>query len=49
MNLDAGLLLGVPWYSFPRLRRQDERYSADGLRDLGSDRRRAILAVCIIK
>lgn len=49
MNLDAGLLVGVPPHRIARLRRQGERYFADGLRDLSADRRRAILAVCIIE
>ncbi|MES0864956.1 hypothetical protein ABLN87_21640, partial [Ruegeria sp. SCPT10] len=31
------------------LRRQGERYFADGLRDITSDRRLAILAVCAIE
>lgn len=49
MNLDAGLLGDVPPHRVARLRRQGERYFADGLRDLGTDRRRAILTVCIIE
>lgn len=49
MNLDARLLGDVPPHRVARLRRQGERYFADGLRDLGADRRRAILAVCIIE
>ncbi len=49
MNLDAGLLADVPPHRVARLRRQGERYFADGLRDFGADRRRAILAVCIIE
>ncbi|WP_010219531.1 Tn3 family transposase [Sphingomonas sp. PAMC 26621] len=49
MNLDAGLLADVPPHRVARLRRQGERYFADGLRDLSADRRRAILAVCIIE
>lgn len=49
MNLDTGLLAGVPPHRVARLRRQGERYFADGLRDLSADRRRAILAVCIIE
>ena len=49
MNLDANLLAGVPPHRVARLRRQGERYFADGLRDLGADRRRAILAVCVIE
>ena len=49
MNLDAGLLASVPPHRVARLRRQGERYFADGLRDLNADRRRAILAVCVIE
>ncbi|PSJ19281.1 hypothetical protein CVH10_23670, partial [Halomonas sp. ND22Bw] len=45
MNLGADLLAGVPPHRVARLRRQGERYFADGLRDLNADRRRAILAV----
>lgn len=32
-----------------RLRRQGERYFADGLRDITSDRRLAILSVCVVE
>lgn len=49
MNLNDGLLAGVPPHRVARLRRQGERYFADGLRDLGADRRRAIMAVCVIE
>jgi len=49
MNLDANLLVGVPPHRIARLRRQGERYFADGLRDLSTDRRHAILAVCVIE
>lgn len=49
MNLDAGLLAGIPPHRVARLRRQGERYFADGLCDLGADRRRAILAICTIE
>jgi TnpA family transposase len=49
MDLDAGLLGDVPPHRVARLRRQGERYFADGLRDLNTDRRRAILAVCVIE
>lgn len=49
MNLGADLLAGVPPHRVARLHRQGERYFADGLRDLNADRRRAILAVCIIE
>ncbi|MBP6655312.1 Tn3 family transposase [uncultured Bradyrhizobium sp.] len=37
----------VPDHRITRLRRQGERYFADGLRDLPGDRRHAILAVCV--
>ncbi|MEO1179043.1 MAG: DUF4158 domain-containing protein, partial [Pseudomonadota bacterium] len=43
------LLDGIPPKQITRLRRQGERYFADGLRDIGSDRRLAILAVCAIE
>jgi TnpA family transposase len=49
MNLGADLLAGVPPHRVARLRRQGERYFADGLRDLNADRRRAILAICVIE
>ena len=49
MRLDAGLLAGVPPHRVARLRRQGERYFADGVRDLNTDRRRAILTVCVIE
>lgn len=49
MKLDASLLAGVPPHRIARLRRQGERYFADDLRDLGTDRRHAILAVCVIE
>ncbi|KQM89573.1 transposase [Sphingomonas sp. Leaf22] len=49
MNLDASLLASVPPHRVARLRRQGERYFADGLRDLNADRRRAILAVCVVE
>src|SRR3546814_3901749 len=48
MNLNDGILPGVPPHRVARLRRQGERYFPDGLRDLGADRRRAIMAVCVI-
>src|SRR3546814_15478208 len=49
MTLNDGILAGVPPHRVARLRRQGERYFADGLRDLGADRRRAIMAVCVIE
>ncbi len=49
LNLDPQLLAGVPPHRVARLRRQGERYFTDGLRDISSDRRWAILAVCAIE
>ena len=40
---------GVPAHRIARLRRQGERYYADGLRELPEVRRLAILAVCAIE
>ena len=47
-DLPADLLDGVPAHRVTRLRRQGERYYADGMRDLPEDRRLAILAVCTL-
>ena len=41
-----GLFHDVPAHRITRLRRQGERYFADGLRELPDNRRLAILAVC---
>ncbi len=46
VDLPEDLLAGVPAHRVTRLRRQGERYYADGMRDLPEDRRLAILAVC---
>jgi len=46
IDLPQDLLAGVPAHRVTRLRRQGERYYADGMRDLPEDRRLAILAVC---
>ncbi|MGE4340979.1 MAG: Tn3 family transposase, partial [Pigmentiphaga sp.] len=46
-DLPEDLLAGVPAHRTTRLRRQGERYYADGMRDLPEDRRLAILAVCV--
>ncbi len=46
IDLPEDLLAGVPAHRVTRLRRQGERYYADGMRDLPEDRRLAILAVC---
>ena len=39
----------VPAHRITRLRRQGERYFADGLRELPDSRRLAILAVCAVE
>lgn len=46
LELPTDLLAGVPAHRVTRLRRQGERYYADGMRDLPNHRRLAILAVC---
>lgn len=49
LGLSPDILSKVPPHRITRLRRQGERYFADDLRDIGSDRRLAILAVCAIE
>jgi TnpA family transposase len=49
LELSPDILDGIPPHRITRLRRQGERYFADGLRDINSDRRLAILAVCAIE
>jgi hypothetical protein len=49
LNLDHNVLDGTPPHRVARLRRQGERYFTDGLRDITSDRRWAILAVCVVE
>ena len=46
INVPEECFDGVPAHRVSRLRRQGERYFADGMRDLPSHRRIAILAVC---
>ena len=48
MNLSPDILWGIPPHRVSRLQRQGERYFADGLRDISSDRRLAIIAVCVV-
>ncbi len=48
-ELPPDLFEGLPAHRITRLRRQGERYFADGLRDLPDDRRHAILAVCVVE
>jgi TnpA family transposase len=47
--LSPAVLADVPAHRVTRLRRQGERYFTDGLRDITSDRRLAILAVCVVE
>ena len=49
LGLSSDIMDGIPPHRIARLRRQGERYFADGLRDITSDRRLAILAVCAIE
>ena len=49
LGLSSDILIDVPPHRITRLRRQGERYFADGLRDITSDRRLAILAVCAVE
>ncbi|WP_299085258.1 Tn3 family transposase [uncultured Ruegeria sp.] len=49
LSLPSDLLSGVPPHRVTRLRRQGERYFTDGLKDITSDRRLAILAVCAVE
>ncbi len=43
------MFASVSLHQITRLRRQGERYFIDGLRDISSDRRLAILAVCAVE
>lgn len=49
LDLPMDVLDGIPPHRVTRLRRQGERYFTDGLRDISSDRRLAILAVCALE
>ena len=46
LAIPESVIAGVPPHRIARLRRQGERYYADGLRELPEARRLAILAVC---
>lgn len=46
LNVSEDCLTDIPPHRIARLRRQGERYFADGMRDLPDHRRLAILAVC---
>jgi TnpA family transposase len=49
LAIPKGVTAGVPPHRVARLRRQGERYYADGLRELPEARRLAILAVCAVE
>ena len=49
LDVPEGLFHGIPPHRITRLRRQGERYFADGLRELPDNRRLAILAVCAVE
>ena len=49
LAIPEGLFHDVPAHRITRLRRQGERYFADGLRELPASRRLAILAVCAVE
>ncbi|UES42126.1 Tn3 family transposase [Roseibium aggregatum] len=49
LRIDPQVLADIPPHRITRLRRQGERYFTDGLRDITSDRRWAILAVCAVE
>lgn len=49
IDLGPDILADIPPHRITRLRRQGERYFTSGLRDITSDRRLAILAVCALE
>ena len=49
MGLSFDILDDLPPHRVTQFRRQGERYFADGLRDITSNRRLAILAVCTVE
>ncbi len=49
LGLSERIIEGVPAHRVARLRRQGERYFADGLREMLDSRRLAILAVCAVE
>lgn len=49
LDLPDDILEDIPAHRITRLRRQGERYFADGLRELSDNRRLAILAVCALE
>ena len=49
IGLEPEILDGVPPHRIKTLRRQGERYFTQGLQDIGSNRRLAILATCVVE
>ena len=49
LGLSPGILANIPPHRVARLKRQGERYFADGLSDLSDNRRLSILAVCAVE
>jgi len=49
IGLEPAVLDDIPLHRIKRLRRQGERYFTDGLLDIGSNRRLAILATCVVE
>jgi len=49
LEIPREVLADVPAHRIARLRRQGERYYADGMRDLPLERKLAILAVCAVE
>lgn len=49
LEMPSDLVDGIPPHRVSRLRRQGERYFTDGLKDITSDRRLAIVAVCAVE
>ena len=49
VNISRAILEGIPAHRISRLRRHGERYFIDDLRDMISERRYAIMVVCIVE
>ena len=49
MNISRDIIEGIPAHRISRLRRHGERYFIDDLRDMVSERRYAIMTVCILE
>ncbi len=49
LHIDVHALDDIPPHRIAGLRRQGERYSADGMRDLPENRRLAILTACVVE